>query len=114
MKPSAAEISDLKVRIMEQRKARALSCAEIGRMANVNPSQVWRICTGEFCTISNNVVEVCKVLGVEMDTVQIASVDDDASWKRLEMSLRNLWDQTPNGAKRIIKILDSMAEWRTD
>lgn len=49
-----------------------------------------------------------------METVQIGLGEDDASWMRLEMSLRNLWDRTPKGAKRIIKILDSMAEWRTD
>lgn len=83
-------------------------------MAKVDQSQVWRICTGKFHTISNNVVQVCKVLGVQMETVQIRPGEDDASWRRLETSLRNLWDQTPKGAKRIVKVLDSMAEWRTD
>ena len=102
------------MRIMERYKAQTFSYAEIGRMSNVNQSQVYRICTGEFRTISNNVVQVCKVLGVQVETVQTRSGEDDASWRRLEMSLRNLWDQTPIGAKRITKILDSMADWRTD
>lgn len=114
MKPSAPEISDLKTRIMERYKAQTLSYAEIGRRAKVDQSQVWRICTGEFRTRSDNVVQVCKVLGVQMETVQIGPGEDDASWRRLEMSLRNLWDKTPKGAKRIIRILDSMADWRTD
>ena len=114
MKPSTLEIGGLKMRIMGRYQAQALSYAEIGRMAKVDQSQVWRICTGEFRTISNNVVQVCKVLGVQVETVQTGPVDDGASWRRLETSLRNLWDQTPKGAKRIIRILDSMAEWRTN
>lgn len=114
MKLSTLEIGDLKMRIRERYEAQTLSYTEIGRMSKVDQSQVCRICTGKFRTISNNVVQVCKVLGVQVETVQIAPVDDDASWRRLETSLRNLWDQTPKGAKRIIKILDSMAEWRTD
>ena len=114
MKPSALEIGALKMRIVEQYKAQTLTYAEIGRMSKVDQSQVYRICTGKFRTISNNVVQVCKVLGVQVETVQTRSGEDDPSWRRLEMSLRNLWDQTPKGAKRIIKILDSMADWRTD
>ena len=114
MKPSTEEIGELKMRIMERRKEKKLSYADIGRIANVNQSQAWRICNGEFRTIGNNVVQVCKVLGVEVETVQSMEGDEDASWMRLKVSLRNLWDQTPEGARRITKILDTMADWRAD
>ena len=59
--------------------------------------------------MSNNVVQVCKVLGVPVET---GLGEDDAYWNQLEFSLRNLWDHTPEGANRITKILDTMAEWR--
>lgn len=110
MKPSEREIGELKERISAQCKLRGLRYAEIGRLARVHPSQVWRICAGEFRTVSNNVVQVCKVLGVEVETVKGPDRDGDDSWDRLEGSLRNLWDRTPEGARRLKRILDAMAK----
>lgn len=114
MKPALKELDDLKNRIRQSLKVQSRSYAELGRLATVDPGQVWRICSGDFRTISNNVVQVCKVLGVPVETVRTGLREDDVSWDRLELSLRNLWDQTPEGADRIARILDTMAEWRTD
>ena len=114
MKPSRQDLDSLIREIQIKRRERGLSLVKIGRVANVHPSHVSRICAGEFRTISNNVVQVCKVLGVPIETV--ASIrgrgETDHAWAQLEMSLRNLWDQTPEGARRIGRILDTMAEWR--
>ena len=114
MKPSTQDIQNLKRRISAQYRARGINCRKIGQLTGVHPSQVWRICSGQFQTISSNVVQVCKELGVEVETVKGLEEERDAFWSRLEGSLRNLWDQTPEGARRIEKILDSMAELRGD
>ena len=112
MKPSKREIEDLRQRITSRYETDGRSYAEIGRLAGVHASQVGRICSGQFRTISTNLVQICRVLGVEVETVTLRSGQGDASWGQLEVSLRNLWDETPAGARRIAKILDTMAEWR--
>ena len=88
-----------------------LSKADLGRLSNVHPSQVGRICTGDFKTISNNVVQVCRVL-----KVQVPKVDDeieiDTEWAKANASLRRIWDHTPEGAAIIRRILDAIADLR--
>lgn len=114
MKPSRQELNSLIQEIQQKRREQALTLADIGRMANVHSSHVSRICAGRFLTISNNVVQVCKVLGVQIESVASIRGETDHSWSQLERSLRNLWDQTPEGAKRIGRILDTIAEWREE
>src|SRR3546814_8133471 len=89
-----------------------LSRAEIGRLSKVHPSQVGRICSGEFKTISNNVVQVCKVLGLNLETVTAPATKADASWSRLEASVRGIWDNTPEGAEKIARMLDTIGQLR--
>ena len=110
MKPTRKQIRDLEKQLSRARKRNPLTNAEIGQLASVHPSQVGRICNGNFRTISNNVVQVCRVLGIELETVAKPARKRDTSWLRLESSIRNLWDQTPEGARRIAKILDKIAE----
>src|SRR3546814_3415524 len=94
MKATAEQLASLKVRIAEADAREGLSRAEIGRLSKVHPSQVGRICSGEFKTISNNVVQVCKVLGLNLETVTAPATKADASWSRLEASVRGIWDNT--------------------
>ena len=85
------------------------SNAEIGRLASVHPSQVGRICTGDFKTVSNNVVQVCRVLGVKVPKVA-ESARMDPEWARANASLRRIWDHTPQSAATIRRVLDAIAD----
>ena len=114
MKPTPGEIRALREHVAFKRSEDRRSNAEIARAADVNPSQVSRICRGEFRTITYNVVQVCKELGIEMEVPSKPKGADDLSWKRLEASMRGLWDQTSEDAQRISTILDSIAEWRSN
>ena len=107
MKPSRAEIEDLQRRLRLALKKQRLTATEIGRIAGVHPSQVGRICRGEFRTMSHNVVEVCRVLGLDPAAARPAS-KSDAAWAQLEGNLRKLWEDSPDRAKRMAKLMESM------
>ena len=109
MKLTDEEIRDLRSSLSHRRLKLGLTYADVGKLSKVHPSQVWRICAGEFRTKSNNVVQVCRVLGIKTESIAGPQLSDDPSWRQLEKSLRGLWDHTPEGAKRISGILDSMA-----
>jgi hypothetical protein len=110
MKATAEQLSELKKRIALAERRSGRSRAEIGRLCQVHSSQVSRICDGEFRTISHNVVQVCRVLGLKLETVAASATQQDVSWSRLEASVRKLWDQTPEGAEKMAKLLDAIRQ----
>jgi hypothetical protein len=115
MKATAIEISALRKQIAAARSACRRSDAEIGKIAQVHPSQVSRICRGEFKTISHNVVQICKAIGIEVASISLEVTEDAIAWRRLEASLRDLWDKdkTPEGADLIVRVLDTIGALRT-
>jgi hypothetical protein len=112
MKATAEQLSDIKGRIEKASAATSLSLTEIGRISRVHPSQVSRICRGDFKTISHNVVQVCRALGLKLESVAARSTRKDASWSKLEASVRSIWDQTPEGAEKIARVLRTIGELR--
>lgn len=111
MKPTSKQLSELHKRISRKFAKSRLSKADLGRLANVHPSQVGRICTGNFKTISNNVVQVCKILKVRVPKVD-QECEMDTEWARANASLRRIWDHTPEGAAIIRRVLDAIADLR--
>jgi transcriptional regulator with XRE-family HTH domain len=109
MKLSRAEIDDLRRRLRFALKKQRLTAAEIGRLAGVHPSQVGRICRGEFRTMSHNVVEICRVLGLDPIAAKPAT-KSDAAWAQLERNLRELWEESPDRARRMAKLMEAMTK----
>ncbi|MBV5268591.1 MAG: helix-turn-helix transcriptional regulator [Afipia sp.] len=72
MKDQQKNLALVKVELPKAVRNFGKSYAEIGRIAGVHGSQVSRICKGEFETLSQNVVQVCKVLGLPMAEVALA------------------------------------------
>lgn len=89
-----------------------LSYSDIARSAEVDVSQVSRICRGQFKTVSQNVVQICKALGLKMEAPQEALPTSDPHFQRLQKGLYRLWDRTPEDAERLIKLLAQLAEIR--
>ena len=111
MKPTNKQLCELQKRISSKYAMSKLSKADLGRLASVHPSQVGRICTGDFKTISNNVVQVCRVLKVKVPKVD-EEIEIDTEWAKANASLRRIWDHTPEGAAIIRRILDAIADLR--
>ena len=112
MKATVDELGDLKRRIIAAKEQKGLSNAALASLANVDPSQVSRICSGSFATISANVVQICKALGLQVESVHVASGPSEAGWAWMEASLRSLWDRTPADAERISTLLKDVARLR--
>ena len=109
MKLSRAEIDDVRVRLHSALEKQRLTVTEVGRLARVHPSQVGRICRGEFRTLSHNVMQVCRVLGLDPASTKTAT-KQDAAWALLERDLRELWDASPERARQLAKAMDAMTK----
>lgn len=120
MKLSVKERNDLRRRIIAARAASTLRNIEIARATGVDAGQASKIARGEFSTLSDSVVKICNVLGVDLLSGKDASPDAAAAagadarraaaWNRLETSVRRAWDETPDGADRLIRIVDAFRE----
>ena len=93
--------------------ASSLSYAEIARTSRVHTSQVSRICRGQFKTLSHNVLQICKVIGLETEVVKSAEVTKNQHARKLTQSILGVWDQTPADAKRIERFLRDLAQLRS-
>lgn len=113
MKATAEQLDNLKQRIAQANSERSLSRAEIAEISHVHASQVSRICRGEFKTISHNVVQVCTALGLEVEAVKVPATKADASWSKIKNSARSVWDNSPEGAEKIVRILETIGELRS-
>lgn len=112
MKPSDKQLEAARDLIAEACASRAVSFAEISRLTGIDPSQVSRICRGEFKTFSPSVMQICTFLGVSLDRRETEGGDTDVAWERVQSSMRRIWDETPEGAMAIIRMLDAIAELR--
>lgn len=117
MKPTPEERSDLLDRMRQARRRLGFSYADISVRASVDPSQVSRICRGEFVTFSDSVVRICIVLDVPLrkdgsvsKPEQAAEVAGGTGWAKLERSVRKAWDNTPIGAERLANVLAAVAD----
>ncbi|MFD9900118.1 helix-turn-helix domain-containing protein [Mesorhizobium sp. NPDC059025] len=115
MKPMQIERADLVRRINDQRLQADLSYAELAELADVDASQVSRICRGQFITFGSGVVRICTALGLQVDLGKETSAAEarrpiDPNWLKLERSIRRAWDNTPAGAERLAKIITAVGE----
>jgi transcriptional regulator with XRE-family HTH domain len=117
MKPNQRERDNLERRIRAAHGKSSLSISEIARISGVNPGQASRILNGKFSTVSGSVLQICKILGVDpLDTktrqIQTSSksVQAAAGWAKLEASMLRAWDRTPQGADKLVKVIEAVAE----
>lgn len=101
--------------IRKRRESFPFSNAELAAIARVDPSQTSRILDGQFRTFSGNVLRICRALGVDPsrpdgEHSSLEDVKNRAAWAKLEASVRRAWDHTPQGAERLVAVLDAVAE----
>lgn len=58
--------------------------------------------------MSHNVMQVCRVLG--LDPAAKPATESDAAWALLERDLRKLWEDSPDRARQMARLLDAMAK----
>lgn len=113
MKPSRGERENLACELRRQQVRAELSQVQLSALAKVDPSQTSRILGGQFRTLSGNVLQICKALDVNpQDSIHgpdAGQAQNRAAWAKLEASLRRAWDQTPQGAERLVAVIDAVA-----
>lgn len=113
MKPTIKQLDDLKLKIVEARASKGLTYAELGRISLVHPSQVSRICDGRFKTFSHNVVQVCKALEIKVPRLEPNRSAMAPEWAQAMSSMRKIWDDSPEGAQVLRRLLDAIADLKT-
>ena len=73
MKPTSKHLNVVQRDLARNRSLSRLSNAEISHIPDVHPSQIGRICGGQFKTLSFIAVQNCKVLGVVLPRVVVSS-----------------------------------------
>jgi len=117
MKPSQDERENLTRRIKRAWEESAISVSELASLAEVDAGQASRILSGKFKTLSGNVVRICNVLRVDPHTETLEDQAPDrakvhAAWVKLEASVRRAWDETPQGAELLARVIDAIAQVR--
>lgn len=117
MKLNRSESEYLAGRIRQAREKSALSNSELAALAQVDPSQTSRILAGRFRTVSGNVMQICNVLGVDphsdaAEEPTLRQARKRAAWAKLKASVRRAWDETPQGAERLARVIDAVAQVR--
>jgi len=103
-----AEAAMLATRLQRARTVKRLSYNALSRLSGVDPAQGFRICRGDFRTLSHNVMRICNALEVELPAGNEKSAvinDSDPTRDRLIAELMATWDQTAAGAKNIKQLL---------
>lgn len=118
MKPTREERGKLASLIRRHRATSPLSNGELAAIARVDPGQTSRILDGKFRTLSGNVLRICNALGFDPHAGTLPKPNrreaaKHAAWLKLEASVRRAWDQTPNGADRLVAVIDAVAHVRT-
>lgn len=58
--------------------------------------------------MSHNVMQVCRVLGLDAGTRP--ATERDAAWAALERDLEKLWEDDPDRARQMARLLDEVAK----
>jgi len=112
MKPTIKQLDELKAKIVDARASKGLTYAELARISLVHPSQVGRICEGHFKTFSHNVVQVCKALEIKVSRLEPSRSPASPEWAQAMSSMRKIWDDTPEGAQVITRMLEAIAAFK--
>lgn len=104
--------SSLAAQISARRQKRALSFEQLGLLAGVDGSQVFRICRGDFKTLNPSVLKICNALGIQPLAEGLAipapQVGDHAAM--LSAEVLAAWDRTDAGAKKLKRVLRALRD----
>jgi hypothetical protein len=88
------------------------STADISRSTGVDPGQASRICSGNFRTLSHNVVKICTFLGVDTQPATPADAPGAPLPSKLVGAVAALWDGSPRGTETLLNLLQQLAKFQ--
>ena len=109
MKLNEKERERLAERISSRKDQLGYTDALLSRLSGVHASQISRICRADFRTVSSNVVQICNVLSLPIEPPDSEDRPGKADWTKIEDAVRRAWDQTPDGAKKLVRVMEAIA-----
>jgi hypothetical protein len=103
-----ALIAEIRSRMIAQ----SLNSNNLAKVCAVDQSQISRVLRGEFKGISQNIMQVCIYLGIDMAGLLRSIPEDAAARQRITESALAVWDGTPGGAELLVSVLGGMAALR--
>ena len=102
--------SELAKEISARRHERALSFEKLGLFADVDVSQTFGICRGEFRTLNPSVLKICNVLEIQpqADGMTLQPKGANATEVRLSAEVLSAWDRTEAGANFLVRVLRAL------
>lgn len=107
MKLDRLTSAKIKIELKKAFERKELSYAAIAAAADVHPSQVSRICRGEFRTLSHNVAQVCMALGLDMSAYPVTGKTAGLE-SQLEQRLHKIWKRKPTVGRRLLRLLGDL------
>lgn len=107
--PHVVELGRL---LSEARVQKGLSYSQLGKRSQVDPGQCHRICNGNFKRLDQNVMQICSTLGIKPPGRRLPLISVDPPAQMIARELMEAWDQTPEGADRLVQVLRAMREYR--
>lgn len=95
--------------IEDERVRRGWSRSETARRSGVDASQVSRICRGQFATTSQNLVQICNTLDIDLHHLKGGHIDHA---RRITRAILGFWDKTPADAERILRLIGDLRALR--
>lgn len=103
MNSSPEARGQLAFRMRAQLRELGITKAELARRSGVHPSQVGRLLAGEGERLSQNLLQICKILGID----PYGEAADDKA--RISEAALSVWDGTHEGADAIVGLLQQLA-----
>ena len=69
-----------------------------------------KICAGDFVVLNDTVMQICMRLDV---FPEIGPATDSLYERQLASGIIAIWDRSPEDARRLIRLLDDLAELRS-
>ena len=93
-----------------KRRGRKLTYEALARVADVHLTTAFRVCRGDFKTLHQGVLRVCKALHVSPDLGQLTSPEEaaDPLAAMLQAEVIRAWDRSERSAdilKRVLRAL---------
>jgi transcriptional regulator with XRE-family HTH domain len=109
MKLNPETVERLAEALQSARQRRGLTFREIAFASGIEVSRVQKICAGDFVVLNQTVMQIC----INLDVFPSIGTATDAFYERkLASGIIAIWDRSPEDARRLMRLLDDLAELR--
>jgi lambda repressor-like predicted transcriptional regulator len=111
MRLTSRQIKDIVVEIDRHRVKQGLSVSALAKKAGVHQSQVSRVLAKDFKIMSQNVMQICISLGMQVPAIGRSDISDVDREKIINSAIA-VWNGTSADAEALVELFDQIARLR--